>query len=138
MKLLGDRYGIHSIYQSQKDCIWMLKQNGGGVCDHEVGTGKTLIMCIAAHEMKTSWAGSQTDDYRRKANVAEIAMTYQSAYPNARILFADEKSFKADNRVNFFNQIKNNDYDCVIMSLDLVRENPAVAGDAATDSSGGT
>mgnify|MGYP002508139705 CR=1 FL=1 len=45
-------------------------------------------------------------------------MTYQSAYPNARILFADEKSFKADNRVNFFNQIKNNDYDCVIMSHD--------------------
>ena len=36
MKLLGDRYGIHSIYQSQMDCIWMLKQNGGGVCDHEV------------------------------------------------------------------------------------------------------
>ena len=36
MKLLGDRYGIRSIYQSQMDCIWMLKQNGGGVCDHEV------------------------------------------------------------------------------------------------------
>ena len=36
MKMLGDRYGINSIYQSQKDCIWMLKQNGGGVCDHEV------------------------------------------------------------------------------------------------------
>ena len=51
-----------------------------------------------------------------KANVAEIAMTYQTAYPNARILYADEKSFKADNRVAFFNQIKNNDYDCVIMS----------------------
>ena len=27
-------------------------------------------------------------------------------------------SFKAENRVNFFNQIKNNDYDCVIMSHD--------------------
>ena len=27
-------------------------------------------------------------------------------------------SFKADNRVNFFNRIKNNDYDCVIMSHD--------------------
>ena len=36
MKLLGDRYGISSIYKSQKDCIWMLKQNGGGVCDFEV------------------------------------------------------------------------------------------------------
>ena len=36
MKLLEDRYGFSSIYQSQKDCVWMLKQNGGGVCDHEV------------------------------------------------------------------------------------------------------
>ena len=118
MKLLGDRYGIHSIYQSQKDCIWMLKQNGGGVCDHEVGTGKTLIMCIAAHEMKRLGLAHKPMIIGLKANVAEIAMTYQSAYPNARILFADEKSFKADNRVAFFNQIKNNDYDCVIMSHD--------------------
>ena len=118
MKLLGDRYGIHSIYQSQKDCIWMLKQNGGGVCDHEVGIGKTLIMCIAAHEMKRLGLAHKPMIIGLKANIAEIAMTYQSAYPNARILFADEKSFKADNRVAFFNQIKNNDYDCVIMSHD--------------------
>ena len=118
IKLLGDRYGIHSIYQSQMDCIWMLKQNGGGICDHEVGTGKTLIMCIAAHEMKRLGLAHKPMIIGLKANVAEIAMTYQSAYPNARILFADEKSFKADNRVAFFNQIKNNDYDCVIMSHD--------------------
>ena len=118
MKLLGDRYGIHSIYQSQMDCIWMLKQNGGGICDFEVGCGKTLIMCIAAHEMKRLGLAHKPMIIGLKANVAEIAMTYQSAYPNARILFADEKSFKADNRVNFFNQIKNNDYDCVIMSHD--------------------
>ncbi len=118
MKLLGDRYGIHSIYQSQMDCIWMLKQNGGGICDHEVGTGKTLIMCIAAHEMKRLGLAHKPMIIGLKANVAEIAMTYQSAYPNARILFADEKSFKADNRVAFFNKIKNNDHDCVIMSHD--------------------
>ena len=117
-KLLGDRYGIHSIYQSQMDCIWMLKQNGGGVCDHEVGTGKTLIMCIAAHEMKRLGLAHKPMIIGLKANIAEIAMTYQSAYPNARILFADEKSFKAENRVAFFNKMKNNDYDCIIMSHD--------------------
>ena len=118
MKMLGDRYGISSIYQSQKDCIWMLLQNGGGIADHEVGTGKTLIMCIAAHEMKRLGLAHKPMIIGLKANVAEIAMTYQSAYPNARILFADEKSFKADKRVDFFNNIKNNDYDCVIMSHD--------------------
>ena len=118
MKLLGDRYGINSIYQSQKDCIWMLKQNGGGICDFEVGCGKTLIMCIAAHEMKRIGTAHKPMIIGLKANVAEIARTYQAAYPDARILFADEKSYKAENRINFFNQIKNNDYDCIIMSHD--------------------
>ncbi len=118
LKMLGDRYGINSIYQSQKDCVWMLKQNGGGICDFEVGCGKTLIMCIAAHEMKRLGLAHKPMIIGLKANVAEIAMTYQAAYSNARILFADAKSFEAKNRVNFFNQIKNNDYDCVIMSHD--------------------
>ena len=118
MKMLGDRYGISSIYQSQKDCVWMLKQNGGGICDFEVGCGKTLIMCIAAHEMKRLGLAHKPMIIGLKANVAEIALTYQTAYPNARILFADEKSFKAENRVAFFNNIRNNDYDCVIMSHD--------------------
>ena len=118
MKMLGDRYGIHSVYQSQKDCVWMLLQNGGGICDHQVGTGKTLIMCMAAHEMKRLGLAHKPMIIGMKANVAEIAMTYHSAYPNARILYADEKSFKADNRVAFFNKMKNNDYDCIIMSHD--------------------
>ncbi len=118
MKMLGDRYGIHSVYQSQKDCVWMLLQNGGGICDHQVGTGKTLIMCMAAHEMKRLGLAHKPMIIGMKANVADIAMTYMSAYPNAKILYADEKSFKADNRVAFFNKMKNNDYDCIIMSHD--------------------
>ena len=118
MKMLGDRYGISSIYQSQKDCVWMLLQNGGGICDHQVGTGKTLIMCMAAHEMKRLGLAHKPMIIGMKANVAEIAMTYQTAYPDARIMYADEKSFSAQNRVAFFNKMKNNDYDCIIMSHD--------------------
>lgn len=36
LKALEKKYGIKEVYQSQKDCVWMLKQNGGGICDHEV------------------------------------------------------------------------------------------------------
>ena len=117
MKGLASR-GIQSVYPSQKDCVWMIKQNGGGICDHEVGTGKTLIMCIAAHEMKRLNLAHKPMIIGLKANVAEIAATYQAAYPNARILYASEKDFSTANRVRFFNNIKNNDYDCVIMSHD--------------------
>lgn len=117
LKGLASR-GIKSVYPSQMDCVWMLKQNGGGICDHEVGTGKTLIMCIAAHEMKRLNLAHKPMIIGLKANVAEIAATYQAAYPNARILYASEKDFSTANRVHFFNNIKNNDYDCVIMSHD--------------------
>ena len=37
---------------------------------------------------------------------------------HARILYASEKDFAAASRVRFFNDIKNNDWDCVIMSHD--------------------
>jgi len=117
LKGLASR-GIQSVYPSQKDCVWMLKQNGGGICEHEVGTGKTLIMCIAAHEMKRLNLAHKPMIIGLKANVAEIAATYQAAYPNARILYASEKDFSTANRVRFFNNIKNNDYDCVILSHD--------------------
>ena len=117
LKGLASR-GIKSVYPSQMDCVWMLKQNGGGICDHEVGTGKTLIMCIAAHEMKRLNLAHKPMIIGLKANVAEIAATYQAAYPNARILYASEKDFSTANRVRFFNNIKNYDYDCVIMSHD--------------------
>ena len=33
--------GIKDLYPSQKDAIWMIKLNGGAICDHEVGAGKT-------------------------------------------------------------------------------------------------
>lgn len=118
LKALGGKYGVKSVYPSQKDCVWMLLQNGGGICDHEVGTGKTLIMCMAAHEMKRLGMAHKPMIIGLKANVAEIAATYQTAYPNARILYASEKDFSTKNRVSFFNNIKNNDYDCVIMSHD--------------------
>ena len=118
LKALERRFGIKDVYQSQKDCIWMLKQNGGGICDHEVGTGKTLIMCVAAHEMKRLGLAHKPMIIGLKANVAEIAECYRTAYPNAKILYASEKDFSPENRVRFFNNIKNNDYDCVIMSHD--------------------
>ena len=110
--------GITDLYPSQKDCIWMLKQNGGGIADHEVGTGKTLIMCVAAHEMKRLGLVHKPMIIGLKANVREIAECYRTAYPNARVLYASEKDFAASGRVRFFNDIRNNDWNCIIMSHD--------------------
>lgn len=116
--------GISGLYPSQKDCIWMLIQNGGGIGDHEVGTGKTLIMCVAAHEMHRLGLVHKPIIIGLKANIAEIAQCYHTAYPNAKILYATEKDFTPKSRKQFFNNIKNNNYDCIIMSHDQFAKIP--------------
>ena len=118
LKGLEKKYGIKHIYGSQKDCVWMLVLNGGGICDHEVGSGKTLIMCMAAHEMKRLGLVHKPMIIGLKANVSAIAETYRTAYPQAKVLYAGAKDYSAKERVDFFNKMKNNDWDCVIMSHD--------------------
>ena len=124
LKALKEKKGISDIYGSQKDAVWMILQNGGGICDHEVGTGKTLIMCLAAHEMKRLGMCHKPIIIGMKANVNEIAATYQSAYPNDRILYAPTESKDFKDRESFFNRMKNNDWDCIIMSHDQFNRIP--------------
>ena len=96
----------------------MLKLNGGGICDHEVGTGKTLIMCVAAYEMHRLGLAKKPLIIGLKANVHEIAETFRTAYPDARLLYPGKEDFTPENRVRIFNDIKNNNWDCVILTHD--------------------
>ena len=106
------------LYPSQKDAVWMLKTNGGGICDHEVGGGKTMIMCTAAYEMKRLGLANKPMIIGLKANVFDIADTFRKAYPNARILYPGKEDFTVKNRARIFSDIKNNDWDCVILTHD--------------------
>ena len=110
------RLGIQDLYKSQKDAVWMLKTNGGGICDHEVGAGKTLIMCTAAYEMKRLGLANKPMIIGLKANVFDIADTFRKAYPNAKILYPGKNDFSKQNRQRIFNDIKNNDWDCIILT----------------------
>ena len=110
------RLGIDDLYKSQKDAVWMLKTNGGGICDHEVGAGKTLIMCTAAYEMKRLGLANKPMIIGLKANVFDIADTFRKAYPNAKILYPGKNDFSKQNRQRIFNDIKNNDWDCIILT----------------------
>jgi N12 class adenine-specific DNA methylase len=110
--------GIQDLYSSQKDAVWMIKLNGGAICDHEVGAGKTLIMCTAAQEMKRLGMTHKPMIIGLKANVHEIAETYRKAYPHAKILYPGKEDFTPQKRMRIFGDIKNNDWDCIILTHD--------------------
>lgn len=110
--------GFADLYQSQKDCIFMLKQQYGGVCWHTVGGGKTMIMCVSAFEMHRLGMCNKPIIIGLKANVHQIADTFRKAYPNGRLLYPGPDDFSKAKRVEFFNKIANNDWDCIIMTHD--------------------
>ncbi len=111
-----EQFPYDSLYPSQKDAIWMIKQNGGGICWHEVGTGKTMIMCVAAYEMKRLGLAQKPMIIGLKANVHEIADTFRKAYPSAKILYPGKEDFTSAKRHEVFAKIKNNNWDCIILT----------------------
>ena len=124
--------GIPDLYPSQKDCIWMLKQNGGGIADHEVGGGKTLIMCCAAYEMKRLGLANKPLITGLKANIHEIAQTFATAYPNAKVLYPGKEDFTPERRVEIFHRMKNNDWDAIILSHEqfgMIPQSPEIQRD---------
>ncbi|TDQ10202.1 N-6 DNA methylase [Pedobacter metabolipauper] len=115
-----DRKGlkIEDLYSSQKDTVWMIKLNNGAICDHEVGAGKTLVMCTAAQEMKRLGLAHKPMIIGLKSNVHEIAEAYRTAYPHAKILYPGKEDFTPKKRLRIFGDIKNNDWDCIILTHD--------------------
>ncbi len=119
-----EQFPYDELYPSQKDAIWMIKQNGGGICWHEVGTGKTMIMCVAAYEMKRLGLVKKPMIIGLKANVHEIADTFRKAYPSAKILYPGKEDFTPANRKEVFSKIQNNNWDCIILTHDQFAKIP--------------
>jgi len=110
--------GIENLYDSQSNAAWRIMQNRGGLIDHEVGLGKTLLMIIAAIEMKRLGIVQKPMILALKANVGQIADTFRKAYPKARLLAPGESDFSPAKRQALFHQIKNNNWDCIILTHD--------------------
>ena len=100
----------------QKDAVWMLINNRGGIVDHIVGAGKTLVMQSAIMEMRRMGIAKKPMIVALKSTVPQIAREFKEAYPTARVLAPSEKDFSTENRKKFFAKISLNDYDCIIVS----------------------
>lgn len=100
----------------QKDAVWMLINNRGGIVDHIVGAGKTLVMQAAIMEMRRMGIAKKPMIVALKSTVSQIAREFKEAFPSARVLAPNDSDFQKENRKKFIANISLNDYDCVILS----------------------
>ncbi|KAA6314842.1 hypothetical protein EZS27_034609, partial [termite gut metagenome] len=96
------------------------------------GAGKTLIMCCGAMEMKRLGLANKPMIIGLKANVHEIAQTFCTAYPDAKVLYPGKEDFTPQNRMKIFHTIKNNSWDAVILTHEqfgMIPQSPEIQRD---------
>jgi len=100
----------------QKDAIYRFTQTMGGITDHRVGAGKTLIQCATAMELKRLGRANKPCIIGLKSQVPQFYIDFKKAYPLSNVLFPRENDFTKENRPKLLNSIATNNWDCIIMS----------------------
>lgn len=73
-------------------------------------------MCCSAYEKKRLGLVHKPMIIGLKANIHEIAKTFCTAYPTAKVLYPGKADFTPKKREQIFREIQNNDWDAVILS----------------------
>jgi N12 class adenine-specific DNA methylase len=101
-------YQLDSVYRNIVQC--------GGLNDHGVGFGKTLIQVCVANEVKRLGIASKPMIVGIKAQLPDMYNAYRTCYPTAKLLYPREKDFEKSNRQQLLNSIATNNWDCIILT----------------------
>lgn len=100
----------------QKDAIMLMIQKMGGMIDHIVGAGKTLVMTVGGIKMKEMGLVNKPMIATMKSVVPGMLEQIKAQYPEKKILAPKDSDFSANNRQRLLAQIANNDWDLIIIS----------------------
>lgn len=117
----GSKYALNGYYgpalrPHQRDTIYRNITQAGGLNDHMVGSGKTLIQVCVANEVKRLGIANKVLIVGMKAQLPDMYSAYRSVYPTAKLLYPKEKDFEKSQRQKLLSSIATNNWDCVILT----------------------
>jgi N12 class adenine-specific DNA methylase len=117
----GSKYVLNGYYgpelrPHQRDTVYRNVTQAGGLNDHMVGSGKTLIQVCVANEVKRLGIANKVLIVGMKAQLPDMYSTYRKVYPTAKLLYPKEKDFEKSQRQKLLNSIATNNWDCVILT----------------------
>lgn len=110
---LSSKYDLH---QWQKDVVWRIIQNGNTYMAHAVGAGKTLASIVAGQELKRLGLANKPTYVVLKSTLKQFAAEFYDAYPNAKLLIADENQLNPRNRRHFLGKVANENWDGIVIT----------------------
>lgn len=125
MLQLNDIANGVQLYDYQKKAVARILQNPSTLLAHDVGAGKTYAMVVSVHEMYKSGLSKKNMIVVPNSILSQWGEDYLLLYPNAKILVIEPSDFTPSKREYVLNQIKNGDYEAVIIAYSSFELIPA-------------
>lgn len=100
----------------QKNAVWRMVQQGGGLLDHVVGSGKTFVAISVGMEMKRMGLIKKPIYAVPNHLVQQWSIEFQKLYPGANVLMIGKKDFAKAKRQEFLGRIATGAWDAVLMA----------------------
>ena len=104
------------LYPYQKDAVKRIIDSKNTLLAFDVGAGKTYIMITAAMEMRKSGLSRRNMFVVPNHIVGQWEKIFCDMYPKAKVLAIEPKEFKPELRQKVLKQIKEGDYDGIIIA----------------------
>jgi len=114
----------HPAHPHQADAVWRIVQSKRTMLAHEVGSGKTLEMIWGGMEAKRLGLIKKPIYTFPNHMVKQWAKEFYEAYPNAKLLVAQEKDLSKEKRRVFINKIATGDWDAVLVKMEDFKSIP--------------
>lgn len=105
-----------SLYPYQKNAVARILFSPNTLLAHDVGSGKTFIMIAAGMELRRLGMSKKNMYVVPNNIIGQWRHIFYFMYPNADILCIEPKDFTPKKRQNVLEDIRDNDYDAVIIA----------------------
>ncbi len=103
------------LQKHQLDAIMRIVHSKNVLIAHQVGAGKTYVLAAAAMELRRLGISKRNLIVVPNNILEQWHYEFLQLYPDANVLMVEPRSFTPTNRSRVLNNIKNNDYDAILM-----------------------
>ena len=112
------------LYPYQRDAIQHILNEKNTLLAFDVGAGKTFIMICAAMKLRQEGASRKNLFVVPNNIVGQWELMFRRIYPMAQVMTVDPSSFKPQMRQKVLAQIRDGDYDGIIMAYSCFEKIP--------------
>lgn len=105
-----------SLYPYQKNAVARIIFSPNTLLSHDVGSGKTFVMICAGMELKRMRISNKNLYVVPNNIIGQWHSIFLRLYPNAKVLVVTPDDFTPTNKQNTLENIRDNDYDGIIMA----------------------